>query len=207
MSELLDLISENIFAMVIAIISVFAANFLLLSSIIRKGESYPILWRLIPSLKNRKATFIFALISWAAVLIVAFTVLTDFIGSSIEHDLPKPQGVIELPNSGDEVSNQFAVQGTLRWIPSNSHVWIMLRQGNQYWPKVEIYPDKEKWFSPVFASNESGDLQIIIAMIDSVDHDLVTNWFKVGSMTSSYSALPKPKSTTLLDSVKVRIRQ
>ncbi len=50
----------------------------------------------------------------------------------------QPQGEILSPKKGEAVASPFNVEGTLRDIPKDHHVWLAVQVDNLVWPKIEI---------------------------------------------------------------------
>ena len=117
-----------------------------------------------------------------------------------------PFGDITAPISDQRVGVTFSVQGTLRGIPKDRHVWIAVQVGNLIWPKAEIINRHRSWLKELSHAGRSGDkFAVVLLLVGKEGENQILNWYRLGEKTGNFPGIKEIAESTVLDIVQLRV--
>lgn len=115
------------------------------------------------------------------------------------------QGQIESPKDGEIVSRAFRAKGTLSDIPTEKHVWIVVKIGNLLFPKEpELQASDQHWVEEFHEGGDppNGKFSIILMMVGPRGNEEIKTWLNSVREGKNPPALENISDSSKLDTVR-----
>lgn len=140
----------------------------------------------------------------AATIGAIAVIMAAFIQSSRNNE-ETPFGAITAPITDQKVSVTFSVQGALRAIPKDGHVWIAVQVSNLIWPKAEIGNRHRSWLKKISHAGRSGDkFAVVLLLVGNEGQNQILDWYRLGDKTGNFPGIKAIAESTVLDIVQLR---
>jgi hypothetical protein len=107
------------------------------------------------------------------------------------------------PKSGEQVTQEFTVEGSLAAIPSGHHVWVAVQIGDLLWPKTEVPAQTQHWTCPIHEGGAPGEsFSLALLMVDATANDQILGWLDNGQRTGNYPGISTVRGGVQLDAVR-----
>ncbi len=143
-----------------------------------------------------------------AIISGIFLVIVAIIG---KWSISSPEGKVLSPEKGATVDNTIRVNGSLKNIPSNAHLWLAIQIGNLYWVKEpEIQHKSHEWSVEIHEGSPRDrpgrEFSLDLFMVDDTGHTEIGSWLNGCKTNNSCPGLEKiPGSVSLLSIVPVKL--
>jgi hypothetical protein len=114
---------------------------------------------------------------WVGASALILAALIGLIGTLITSTpIKKMSGEIESPKESSVVSSVFDVTGRLDNIPDKYHVWLMVKIGDNIWPKTELNRNDRRWVKQVHEYGSSDKFVLTLVVVDKESHHKIIVW-------------------------------
>lgn len=119
------------------------------------------------------------------------------------------EGSIIIPHNNDFVLRVFDAKGTIRGLPSNFSLWLVVEHSNLSWPKGPIKISKGSWAGRVYegGSPPKGSFSLALYMVNSDGSQKITEWLESGRKSGYYPGFMEIKGGTLLDRIDLKLKE
>ena len=139
-------------------------------------------------------------------LIGAIAVITAArVGKPAPPATAAPAGRILSPQSGEQLSHSFAVEGDLSAIPGDHHVWIVGQVGNLLFPKEPEIPSQDRrWSQEVVEAGAPPGERFVLAllMVEAEGQRAIEDWLNRGKRGEGFPGLERIPGSVKLDVIR-----